>query len=111
MSAPPPLVKSSDGPVSILVNSAGIAGSNASRWAGASRVAQTAPDPHADAATPGISFKAPIDFATGAVFSTAASLLQVRGVIGALRAKQLNAAGYACMGVSMLLFIIVGYRS
>lgn len=47
----------------------------------------------------------------GAVFSTAASLLQVRGVIGAVRAKQLNVAGYACMGVSMLLFIIVGYRS
>lgn len=47
----------------------------------------------------------------GAVLSTAASVLQVRGVIGAVRAKQLNVAGYACMGVSMLLFIIVGYRS
>ena len=46
----------------------------------------------------------------GAVFSTASSVLQVRGKIGAFRARQLNVAGYACMGVSMLLFIIVGYR-
>ena len=46
----------------------------------------------------------------GAIFSTAASLLQVRGTIGALRARQLNYAGYACMGASMLLFIVVGYR-
>ncbi len=47
----------------------------------------------------------------GAVFSVAASALQVRGAIGAARARQINIAGYACMGVSMLLFIIVGYRS
>jgi hypothetical protein len=47
----------------------------------------------------------------GAVFSTAASALQVRGKIGPARASQLNSAGYACMGVSMLLFIIVGYRA
>ena len=47
----------------------------------------------------------------GGVFSVAASVLQVRGTIGAPRARQLNVAGYACMGVSMLLFIIVGYRS
>jgi hypothetical protein len=47
----------------------------------------------------------------GAVLSTAASALQVRGTISAMRARQLNVAGYACMGVSMLLFIIVGYRS
>ena len=46
----------------------------------------------------------------GAVFSTAASALQVRGTISAPRARQLNYAGYACMGVSMLLFIMVGYR-
>ena len=46
----------------------------------------------------------------GAIFSTAASLLQVRGAIGALRARQLNYAGYACMGISMFLFIVVGYR-
>jgi hypothetical protein len=46
----------------------------------------------------------------GAVFSTASSVLQVRGAISAFRARQLNLAGYACMGVSMLLFIVVGYR-
>jgi len=47
----------------------------------------------------------------GAVFSTAASLLQARGSIGAARAHQLNLIGYALMGVSMLLFIIVGFRT
>jgi hypothetical protein len=47
----------------------------------------------------------------GAVFSTAASVLQVRGSISAFRARQLNVVGYALMGVSMLLFIVVGYRS
>jgi predicted membrane channel-forming protein YqfA (hemolysin III family) len=47
----------------------------------------------------------------GAVFSTAASALQVRGKIGAARARQLNMAGYVAMGISMLLFIIAGYRS
>lgn len=46
----------------------------------------------------------------GAVFSTASSVLQVRGRIGAPRARQLNVAGYVCMGISMLLFIVVGYR-
>ena len=46
----------------------------------------------------------------GAVLSTAASVLQVRGSISALRARQLNVAGYSCMGISMLLFIVVGYR-
>jgi predicted membrane channel-forming protein YqfA (hemolysin III family) len=47
----------------------------------------------------------------GAVLSTAASALQVRGKIGAARARQLNLAGYVAMGISMLLFIIAGYRS
>ena len=47
----------------------------------------------------------------GAVFSTAASILQVRGTIGAAGARQLNVAGYVFMGISMLLFIVVGYRS
>jgi hypothetical protein len=47
----------------------------------------------------------------GAIASTAASLLQVRGSIGAARARQLNATGYALMGISMALFIIVGFRS
>jgi len=47
----------------------------------------------------------------GALPSVAASVLQVRGVIDALRAKQLNIAGYALMGLSMLLFIIAGFRA
>ena len=47
----------------------------------------------------------------GAVSSVAASVLQVRGSINALRARQLNLAGYVLMGISMLLFIVVGYRS
>ena len=47
----------------------------------------------------------------GAFASTAASVLQVRGRIDAARARQLNATGYALMGVSMALFIIVGFRS
>jgi len=47
----------------------------------------------------------------GAVFSTASSVLQVRGKISALRARQLNVTGYVCMGISMFLFIVVGYRS
>jgi hypothetical protein len=46
----------------------------------------------------------------GAVFSTASSVLQVRGKISAFRARQMNVAGYACMGISILLFIVVGYR-
>jgi hypothetical protein len=47
----------------------------------------------------------------GAIFSTGASVLQVRGRISALRARQLNLAGYAAMGISMALFIVIGYRS
>jgi hypothetical protein len=47
----------------------------------------------------------------GAIASTASSVLQVRGKISAPRARQLNIVGYAFMGVSMLLFIIAGYRS
>lgn len=46
-----------------------------------------------------------------AILSTAASVLQGKGVIGAPRARQLNLAGYALMGVSMILFIVIGYRS
>jgi hypothetical protein len=46
----------------------------------------------------------------GAIPSVAASLLQVRGRIGALRARQLNLAGYALMAASMLLFILIGLR-
>ena len=46
----------------------------------------------------------------GAIASTAASVLQVRGRIGAARARQLNLAGYALMGVSMALFVFIGFR-
>jgi hypothetical protein len=46
----------------------------------------------------------------GAIASSAASILQVRGRIDAARARQLNLAGYALMGVSMALFIIIGFR-
>ena len=46
-----------------------------------------------------------------AVLSVASSVLQVKQVISVTRAKQLNVAGYVLMGVSMLLFIIIGYRS
>jgi hypothetical protein len=46
----------------------------------------------------------------GAAASTSASYLQVRGKISAARASQLNIVGYAFMGVSMALFIIVGFR-
>jgi type II secretory pathway pseudopilin PulG len=45
----------------------------------------------------------------GAVASTLSTTVQAR--IGPARAKQLNRAGYACMGASMLLFIIAGFRS
>lgn len=44
----------------------------------------------------------------GAVISTAASLLQVRGKLGERGARNLNYAGYAVMGVSMLLFVLAG---
>lgn len=47
----------------------------------------------------------------GAVASTLATILQSRNVIGATRARQLNVAGYCCMGVSMALFIVAGFRS
>ena len=46
----------------------------------------------------------------GGIASVAASVLQVRGTISALRARQLNLAGYVFMGISMLLFIAVGMR-
>jgi hypothetical protein len=47
----------------------------------------------------------------GALPSVAASMLQMRGGISAARAKQLNLVGYGLMGLSMLLFIIVGFRT
>ena len=45
-----------------------------------------------------------------AIPSVAASVLQVRGKIGAARARQLNLVGYVLMGVSMALFIVIGFR-
>lgn len=47
----------------------------------------------------------------GALPSVAASVLQMRGGISAGRAKQLNLLGYGLMGLSMLLFIVVGFQS
>jgi hypothetical protein len=47
----------------------------------------------------------------GAVASTLATLLQARNIIGEARARQLHRAGYAFMGVSILFFIVAGFRS
>ena len=47
----------------------------------------------------------------GALPSVAASVLEARGGISPARARQLNLVGYCVMGISMLLFIIVGFRS
>jgi uncharacterized protein with PQ loop repeat len=47
----------------------------------------------------------------GALASTLATVLQAHGTIDKARAKQLNGFGYACMGVSILLFIIAGFRA
>ena len=47
----------------------------------------------------------------GALPSLAAGVLVARGSISPVRARQLNLAGYGLMAVSMLLFIIVGFRA
>ena len=47
----------------------------------------------------------------GALPSVASSMLQMRGAISAGRAQQLNLLGYGLMGLSMLLFIVVGFQS
>jgi hypothetical protein len=47
----------------------------------------------------------------GAIASTVASMLEARQKINASRARQLNRAGYVAMGISMLLFIIAGFRT
>jgi hypothetical protein len=53
-----------------------------------------------------------ISFAVvGAILSVAASVLQVRGAISAPRARQFNLVGYALMAISMILFIVIGFRS
>jgi hypothetical protein len=44
----------------------------------------------------------------GALLSTAASFLQVRGYLGEKAGKALNWAGYGVMGASMLLFVLAG---
>ena len=46
----------------------------------------------------------------GAIASTAASVLQMRGTISAERARHLNRAGYVLMGISMALFVVIGFR-
>ena len=46
----------------------------------------------------------------GALFATAASVLQARGKLSPERARQLNLTGYVLMGLSMALFIVVGLR-
>ncbi len=47
----------------------------------------------------------------GAIASTLASWLQKRAVVGEQRARQLNYLGYGCMGFSMVLFIVAGFRT
>jgi len=47
----------------------------------------------------------------GAALSTAASVLQVKKALGERNASYMNYAGYGAMGVSMLIFIIAGFRS
>lgn len=47
----------------------------------------------------------------GALPSLAASVLQARGGITPRRAQQMNLAGYGLMGLSMVLFIVVGFRT
>lgn len=44
----------------------------------------------------------------GGVFAVLASVLQTRGVVGERGARNLNYAGYAFMGASMLLFVVAG---
>ena len=44
----------------------------------------------------------------GGVLSVLASVLQMRGRVGPRGARNLNYAGYAFMGVSMLLFSLAG---
>ena len=44
----------------------------------------------------------------GAALATAASVLQMRGMLSERRARWLNLAGYTAMGISMLLFVLAG---
>ena len=47
----------------------------------------------------------------GAAASMLATSLRAGGRIGPGRAQQLNRAGYACMGASMLLCVGAGFRA
>lgn len=47
----------------------------------------------------------------GAIPSVAASVLQMRGNVSIMRAKQLNDVSYGLMTLSMVLFIVVGFRT
>jgi hypothetical protein len=44
----------------------------------------------------------------GAVLSSSASFLQMRGYVSEKAARVLNWAGYGVMGASMLLFVLAG---
>ena len=44
----------------------------------------------------------------GALLSTAASFLQMRGYVNEKTGKAMNYAGYGVMGASMLLFVLAG---
>jgi hypothetical protein len=44
----------------------------------------------------------------GGALALLASFLQVRGIVGTKGARNLNYAGYALMGASMLLFALAG---
>jgi hypothetical protein len=46
----------------------------------------------------------------GAVLSTAASILQTKGILGPRGGKALNYTGYAAMALSMALFAFAGLR-
>jgi hypothetical protein len=47
----------------------------------------------------------------GAIASTLASALESRNMISSARARRLSIAGYACMGASMLIFVVAGFRT
>ena len=44
----------------------------------------------------------------GAVLSSLASFLELRGYVGPNAGRVINWTGYGCMGVSMLLFALAG---
>jgi hypothetical protein len=44
----------------------------------------------------------------GAILSSSASFLQMRGYVGEKAGRALNWAGYGVMGASMLLFVLAG---